>query len=45
MAREQERERAKPLVRYAEHLKNGFFLYANYREHAAQALAKYRGEA
>jgi hypothetical protein len=42
MAREQEQERAKVLVEYVTRLVDGFFLYADYRERATQALAAYR---
>ena len=42
MAREQEQERAKVLVEYVTKLVDGFFLYADYRERATQALAAYR---
>ena len=42
LAREQERKRAKVLVEYVTKLVDGFFLYADYRERATQALAAYR---
>ena len=42
MAREQEQERAKVLVEYVTRLVDGFFLYADYRERATQALAGYK---
>jgi hypothetical protein len=42
MAREQEQERAKALVEYVTRLVDGFFLYADYRERATEALAAYK---
>ncbi len=40
--REVEAERAKVLVEYVTRLVDGFFLYADYRERATQALAAYK---
>ncbi len=40
--REVEAERAKVLVEYVTRLVDGFFLYADYRERATEALAAYK---